>query len=121
MHFLHKNAKYASLIIMTVLLATCIFLKLEKTPLHFTVTRGAASLYLEEKIPPHTHLPDAVNLNTADKSQLTALPGIGEVLATRILAYREKVGTFRHPAELLGVQGIGKAKYKEIEKHITVE
>jgi len=55
-------------------------------------------------------LPDAVfpvNINTADASGLQQLPGIGPVLAQRIIAYREQAGGFKDASELIKVKGIG--------------
>lgn len=60
-----------------------------------------------------------VNINTANLQQLMTLPGIGEVLAQRILDYREEHGPFQSPGELLNVSGIGETKLQEILDHIT--
>ena len=49
----------------------------------------------------------AIDLNTAGVSELDRLPGIGPVLAARIVAHRDAHGPFRGPEELLAVQGIG--------------
>ena len=48
-----------------------------------------------------------VNVNTATVDELTALPGIGPVLAQRIAEDRELYGYFNYPADLLSVSGIG--------------
>src|SRR5436190_200468 len=47
-----------------------------------------------------------VNVNTATVDQLVALPGIGPVLAQRIITYREQHGPFRSVRDLLNVPGI---------------
>lgn len=49
----------------------------------------------------------AIDLNTAGVSELDGLPGIGPVLAARIVAHRDSHGPFRGAEELLAVQGIG--------------
>ena len=49
-----------------------------------------------------------------------ALPGIGEVLAERIVAYREENGNFSSPEELLNVEGVGKKRLEEILDLITI-
>jgi len=48
-----------------------------------------------------------VDVNRADAEELTALPGIGPALATRIVAYREEHGPFTSVDDLERVQGIG--------------
>ena len=65
--------------------------------------------------PPQTTLPEPttpetvavtfpIDINRADTEQLTALPGIGEVLAQRIIAYREENGSFLSTDELKNVE-----------------
>lgn len=61
-----------------------------------------------------------VNINTADADTLTALPGIGRVLAERILAYRQQNGSFRAVEEIMKVEGIGEKKAEAILELITV-
>lgn len=61
-----------------------------------------------------------VNINTADADTLTALPGIGQVLAERIVAYRRQNGPFRAVEEIMKVEGIGEKKAEAILELITV-
>lgn len=63
----------------------------------------------------------AVNVNTASAEELTALDGIGEVLAGRIIAYRTAHGPFRSVEELTEVEGIGESKLDAIRGEITVK
>jgi len=51
--------------------------------------------------------PALVDLDTATASDLDRLPGIGPVLAARIVEHRRLHGRFRHVDELLSVPGIG--------------
>jgi competence protein ComEA len=51
--------------------------------------------------------PGAVDLNRASARELDALPGIGPVLAARIIAHRQQHGPFASRDELLAVRGIG--------------
>lgn len=55
-----------------------------------------------------------LDINTATIEQLAELPGIGEVLAQRIIDYREKNGLFQSVEELLNVPGIGQSKLNGI-------
>jgi competence protein ComEA len=63
---------------------------------------------------------DLININTASAELLDTLPGIGEVLAGRIVAYREANGPFRSVDELAEVDGISLAMVDKIRSLITV-
>ena len=60
-----------------------------------------------------------LNINTASKADLMTLPGIGEVLAQRILDYRKTNGSFQSPAELMYIEGIGEQRLEELLPYIT--
>ena len=61
-----------------------------------------------------------IDLNRAGKEELMALPGIGDVLAQRILDYRAEHGPFRTVEELMNVEGIGKKRMEEMLELITI-
>lgn len=61
-----------------------------------------------------------VDLNRAGAAQLDALPGIGPVLAARIVAYREQHGGFRSVRDLRRVQGIGEKLYQSLTDLVAV-
>lgn len=61
-----------------------------------------------------------LNLNTASKSELTQLPGIGEVKAEAILSYRDMNGAFQTIEELMNIPGIKEATFEQIKNLITV-
>ena len=50
------------------------------------------------------------DVNTASRAELTRLPGIGAVLAGRIIASRERNGPFTSLVDVQRVQGIGPRK-----------
>ena len=62
-----------------------------------------------------------VNLNTATVEQLVALPGIGEAVAARIVAYREANGSFGKIEEVMNVRGIGEKTFLRLRPLIFVE
>ncbi|MGW4461449.1 ComEA family DNA-binding protein [Micromonospora sp. NPDC004704] len=61
-----------------------------------------------------------VNLNTATLAQLDTLPGVGPVLAQRILDHRDQRGGFRTVGDLRQVSGIGDARYEQLKELVTV-
>ncbi|WP_344149269.1 helix-hairpin-helix domain-containing protein, partial [Kribbella yunnanensis] len=64
--------------------------------------------------PPTTPL----NLNTATVPQLDALPGVGPVLAQRILDYRTENGPFTTIDQLQEVPGLGPKKFDSLKPHV---
>lgn len=61
-----------------------------------------------------------IDINTASKEEFMALPGIGDVLAQRILAYREENGSFSTVEGLMNVEGIGEKRMEDILDLITI-
>ena len=62
-----------------------------------------------------------ININTASRSELMQIPGIGESKAERIIAYRENHGRFGSVEEIRNVSGIGDGIYEGLKDYITVE
>ena len=63
----------------------------------------------------------ALNLNTATPKQLEALPGIGPVLANRIVEFRQKKGGYKRIEELLAIPGVSEKKWKVLRQYLTVQ
>ncbi len=61
-----------------------------------------------------------ININTATAEELTALPGIGEVLAARIVDHREHNGPFERLDQIMAVSGIGPKTYEKLRPLTTV-
>lgn len=61
-----------------------------------------------------------ININTASAEELDTLPNIGQVLAGRIVEYRQTHGNFNSIEEVKNVSGIGEATFQDIKDLITV-
>jgi len=61
-----------------------------------------------------------VRLNDATTAELESLPGVGPVLAERIVDHREASGRFEQVEDLLDVSGIGEAKLAALRDHVVV-
>lgn len=63
-----------------------------------------------------------INLNTATAKDLSDnISGIGDVIASRIIEYRENHGPFSSVDELINVSGIGEKKLSAIRNYVTVD
>jgi competence ComEA-like helix-hairpin-helix protein len=70
---------------------------------------------------PHEQRATLVNLNTGSREQLERLPGIGEGLAARIVAHRERHGAFRRVEHLIIVRGISERRFAALRAFVTVD
>ena len=61
-----------------------------------------------------------ININTATSAQLENLPGIGPVIAQRIVDYRNANGPFASTGQLINVSGIGETRLAAIWDYITI-
>jgi competence protein ComEA len=95
-----------SLLLLAVALASC-----ERRE-RLSATNSQALSQTER--PPSKPTQSCVNLNTATAEELTRLPGVGEVIAARIIAYRERHGPFRRPEEIIIIEGFSEKKYRAI-------
>ncbi len=83
----------------------------------YTVRGGAFSSQQAES---ETPLNWQVDINSATETELRQLPGVGEVLAERIVRYREENGPFTAAEELLNVEGIGESKLEDMKDMIVI-
>ena len=62
-----------------------------------------------------------IELNGATVDELKALPGVGKVIADRIVAWRDEHGPFRSVDDLLKVKGIGERSFQRLRPHVVVD
>jgi competence protein ComEA len=64
---------------------------------------------------------NCINLNQASAVELSALPGIGDVMAQKIIEYRKRHEGFRRPQELIIIEGFSEKKYRALADLVCVE
>lgn len=62
-----------------------------------------------------------ININKANISELTSLPGVGESTAQKIISYREENGKFNKIEDIKNVSGIGESKYNQLKDYIKIK
>jgi competence ComEA-like helix-hairpin-helix protein len=84
--------------------------------------RGAESESHPRRSAPTTSAPPAppVDINRANEDELRTLPGIGDVLAARIVEARERDGPFASLDDLRRVRGLGRAKLERLTSAIAL-
>lgn len=90
--------------------------------LWLVVWTPAVSFSAQESAPAKNTVATAapVAVNSATAEQLQILPGIGEVTARRIVAYREAHGPFGKAEDLLQVKGVGVHTLEKIRSRIAL-
>jgi len=63
---------------------------------------------------------ETIDLNSASVYELQMLPGVGAVIAERIIDHRENVGPFHAPEDLMQVSGIGEDTFSRLKDFVTV-
>ncbi len=61
-----------------------------------------------------------ISVNVATFEMLLSIPGIGPVMAKKIIAFREQYGTISHLNELLQIQGVGPKKLEQFKMYLTL-
>lgn len=86
---------------------------------------SCGTLRREQKVPRPPELRPANNaqirLNSATAAELERLPGIGKVLAERIVKHRNNFGLFRRLEHLMIVPGISERKFRELRPYVRLD
>lgn len=121
-----KKQRIPILIIVTCAFAAFLFgffagRNVNRTPVRISSLPAVAEATEPEAtaVPEQTE-PAIVDINTATLEQLESLPGIGPVLAQRILDYRKEFGDFQTIGDLTNVSGIGIKKLEAMLDYITI-
>ena len=62
----------------------------------------------------------SIDLNRATARELIQLPGVGEVIAKRIVDFREEHGPFKRVEDLMKIKGIGEKSLEKIRPYIRI-
>ena len=95
-----------------------------RSSVHAQITTERAPEELVRELPepePEPEQTPRLELNRATRAELEALPGIGAVLAERIVAWRSANGPFVSVEQIMDVEGIGEKKFAELRDSIYVE
>lgn len=93
---------------------------------HFSSTvqlpAGECSTFVGPRRPAENFLCGGkININSATVEELEAIPGIGRVLAHRIIAYRMQHGPFREILDIISVSGIGEKTLEKLKPYLIVK
>ena len=70
---------------------------------------------------PNAERGSPIDINTATPQELEKLPGVGKVIAERIVAHRGQYGPFRRAEHLMMVRGISDRKFREMRPLIVAK
>jgi len=84
------------------------------------VLAAARAQPLEVTTPAASEAPYRVDVNRADWPRLSLVPGLGGVLARRIVDYRRSHGPYRSLEDLEGVKGIGNIRLEALRPYLSL-
>lgn len=85
---------------------------------HDALPPAATTATPSQRTTPSERRTRMVNLNTASKTRLMSIPGVGEATADRILQYRSH-SPFTRPEDLQNIKGIGEKRFERMRPFIT--
>ena len=117
--------KAIPVILLSVTLSFCIFMVGVLVGRQFNPTIITKYIFQTDSVADGTTKDNApidlkIDINTATAEELTQLPGIGPLIANKIVAYRTENGNFRAVEDLKKVNGIGDSRLADIMDYITV-
>lgn len=124
----NKENKALLIIICTVTIAGVIqFLRpVQEKPVNFDYSKSDSlfEAYIAEKravkkLTVSESIKNTININKASAQDLEKLPGIGKIIAQRIIDYREQHGSFTKIDDLEKVKGLGKKKINRIKNQVV--
>lgn len=75
----------------------------------------------QKELPAETDGARRVNLNAATREELERLPGVGPVLASRVVEHRERHGPFRRAEHLIIVRGFSERRFRQLRDLVEVK
>lgn len=133
-HIIQKAGKWTFLLVCLFLCSACgrekAVFRTEKTPVRETEKVRETEPFKEaesfKEPEPHKEQENneknlSVNINTAGVAELMSLPGIGQVRAEAIIAYRESEGEFETIDGIMNVRGIKQGIFSKISSFICVK
>lgn len=116
-HFPRSVLSQADQLTVVVLVGTALFAILLHWSLSLAFEEGLVE-FDERPQPEHSF---QVQLNQADWPELMLLPRIGEILARRIVAYRQEHGPFENLQQLQDVNGIGPKTVRRLRPYVRFD
>jgi competence protein ComEA len=84
-------------------------------------SRKSSGPYNDKHVQSQSHDPLIIELNSADSATLLSLNGIGPSYAGRIIKYRERLGGYLKPEQLMEIRGMDSIRFNEIRNQLTAD